>query len=169
MVPLILGNPQVTLAFTFLDRYDSLVTRGPSSNKARPKPFSMGNLPKGLTWIVPKVRGTFLGVPIIRIIGLYWGPPILGNYHMGLSLVFHGLFGMPWETCTLWRPSCGNSVSGSYTSVRCIESSVSLQIFGHAALYCSTCFPQACLKKNPAYKNARTAIPATQFRVFSQP
>ena len=33
---------------------------------------------------VPKIRGTFLGVPIIRIIiflGLYWGPPILGSYH----------------------------------------------------------------------------------------
>ena len=29
--------------------------------------------------------GTFLGVPIIRTIvfwGLYWGPLILGNYHM---------------------------------------------------------------------------------------
>ena len=29
--------------------------------------------------------GTFLGVPIIRTIvfwGLYWGPPILGNYHI---------------------------------------------------------------------------------------
>ena len=34
----------------------------------------------------PKIRGTFLGVPIIRIIvywGLYWGPHILGNYHFG--------------------------------------------------------------------------------------
>ena len=30
---------------------------------------------------------TFLGVPIIRTIvfwGLVWGPPILGNYHIGL-------------------------------------------------------------------------------------
>ena len=29
--------------------------------------------------------GTFLGVPIIRTIifwGLYWGPPVLGNYHI---------------------------------------------------------------------------------------
>ena len=29
--------------------------------------------------------GTFLGVPIIRIMiywGLYWGPPVLGNYHL---------------------------------------------------------------------------------------
>ena len=34
----------------------------------------------------PKIWGTILGVPIIRFIvfwGLYWGPPILGNYHMG--------------------------------------------------------------------------------------
>ena len=30
--------------------------------------------------------GTILGVPIKRIMvfwGLYWGPPILGNYHIG--------------------------------------------------------------------------------------
>ena len=35
----------------------------------------------------PKIRGTYLGVAIIRIIvywGLYWGPLILGNYHMGI-------------------------------------------------------------------------------------
>ena len=28
-------------------------------------------------WVVPKIRGTYLGVPITRIIvfwGLYWGP-----------------------------------------------------------------------------------------------
>ena len=33
----------------------------------------------GPKWGFPKIRGTFLGVPIIRIIvvgGLYWGPPI---------------------------------------------------------------------------------------------
>ena len=33
--------------------------------------------------------GTFLGVPIIRIIvywGLYWGPLILGNYHIGVAI-----------------------------------------------------------------------------------
>ena len=31
----------------------------------------------------PKIRGTFLGIPIIRTIvywGLYWGSLILGNY-----------------------------------------------------------------------------------------
>ena len=41
-----------------------------------------------LIWGFPKIRGTFLGVPIVRIIvfwGLYWGPPILGNYHIGVS------------------------------------------------------------------------------------
>ena len=34
---------------------------------------------------VPKIRGTFLAVPIIRIIilgGLYWVPTIWGNYHI---------------------------------------------------------------------------------------
>ena len=33
----------------------------------------------------PKMRGTILGVPIIRTIvfwGLYWGPLILGDYHL---------------------------------------------------------------------------------------
>ena len=38
----------------------------------------------GGIWWFPQIRGTFLGVPIIRTIifwGLYWGPPILGNYH----------------------------------------------------------------------------------------
>ena len=42
----------------------------------------------------PKIMGTFLGVPIIRTIvfwGLYWGPPILGNYHiLGLCLSLAG-------------------------------------------------------------------------------
>ena len=36
-------------------------------------------------WGFPNIMGTFLGVPIIRIIlywGLYWGPPILRNYHV---------------------------------------------------------------------------------------
>ena len=34
----------------------------------------------GPIWEFPKIRGTILGVPILRII-VYWGPPILGNYH----------------------------------------------------------------------------------------
>ena len=36
-------------------------------------------------WGFPKIRGTFLGVPIIRTLvfwGPYWGPLILGNYHI---------------------------------------------------------------------------------------
>ena len=40
-------------------------------------------------WGFPKIRGTLLGVPTIRTIvflGLYWGPPILGNYHMGIRV-----------------------------------------------------------------------------------
>ena len=38
-----------------------------------------------IIWGLPKIRGTFLGVPIRRTIvywGLYWGPPSLGNYHL---------------------------------------------------------------------------------------
>ena len=38
-------------------------------------------------WVAPKIRDTFLEVPIIRTIvfwSLYWGPLILGNYHVAL-------------------------------------------------------------------------------------
>ena len=41
-------------------------------------------------WGFPEIRGTILGIPIIRIIvylGLYWGPPILGNYHVMVAEV----------------------------------------------------------------------------------
>ena len=40
----------------------------------------------------PKIRGTLLGVPIIRTIiywGLYWGPFILGNYHLKVRDTVH--------------------------------------------------------------------------------
>ena len=39
-----------------------------------------------IIWGVPKIRGTFLGVPIRRTTvfwGLYWGLPVLGNYNLG--------------------------------------------------------------------------------------
>ena len=35
----------------------------------------------GITWGFPKIRGPFLGVPIIRTL-VFWGPSILGNYHL---------------------------------------------------------------------------------------
>ena len=44
-------------------------------------------------WGFPKIRGTFLGVPIIRTIvfwGLYWGPLILGNYHVWVARIREG-------------------------------------------------------------------------------
>ena len=47
-------------------------------------------------WGFPKIRGIFLGVPIIRTIvfwGLYWGPPILGNYHIILIFQLFSLHG----------------------------------------------------------------------------
>ena len=43
-------------------------------------------------WGFPKIRGTFLGFPIIRTIvfwGLYWGPLILGNYQIGKAIALH--------------------------------------------------------------------------------
>ena len=36
-------------------------------------------------WGLSQIRGTFLGVPIVRSIifwGLHWGPPVLGKYYM---------------------------------------------------------------------------------------
>ena len=38
---------------------------------------------------VSKNSGYHLGVPIIRIVifwGLYWGPPVLGKYHVELQM-----------------------------------------------------------------------------------
>ena len=38
-----------------------------------------------LIWGCPKIRGTSLGVPILRTVvfwGLYWGPLNLGHYHI---------------------------------------------------------------------------------------
>ena len=43
----------------------------------------------------PKIGGTILGVPIIRIIiywGLYWGPPIYGNYRLGSEVLGFGVY-----------------------------------------------------------------------------
>ena len=54
--------------------------KGPLENKpnvASKSAFYCKNM-----WRFPKIRGTSLGVPIIRTIvfwGLYWGPLILGN------------------------------------------------------------------------------------------
>ena len=41
----------------------------------------------GHIWGFPKIRGSFLGVPIIRVIifgDLNWSTPIWGNYHIWL-------------------------------------------------------------------------------------
>ena len=52
----------------------------------------IGNFVRGfrhtLMWGFPTIRGTILGVPLIRARvfgGIYWGPLILGNYHVSLS------------------------------------------------------------------------------------
>ena len=48
----------------------------------------IGALGAALIWEFPEIMGTFVGVPIIRIIvywGLYWGPLLLGNYHFLLG------------------------------------------------------------------------------------
>ena len=48
-------------------------------------------------WRFPKIRGTILRVPKIRIVvfgGLYWVPLILGNYHLGLGVEGLGGYGV---------------------------------------------------------------------------
>ena len=48
------------------------------------------------TWDFPKIRGTLLGVSIIRTIvfgGPYWGPLILENYHMKSPSLSHATDG----------------------------------------------------------------------------
>ena len=50
-------------------------------------------------WRFPKIRGTFSGVPIVRIIvywGLYWGPLIGGIYHVGLGTWGLQQLGLPF-------------------------------------------------------------------------
>ena len=51
----------------------------------------------------------FFGVPIIRVTSLYWGPPILGNYHLwvwGLGCIGVSIqrafffFGLCFSECT---------------------------------------------------------------------
>ena len=56
-----------------------------------PRPYLSSTYPGcplfGTIWEFPKIGGTSLGVPIRRTIvflGLYWGPLILGNYHIPL-------------------------------------------------------------------------------------
>ena len=60
-------------------------------------------------WGFPKIRGTLLGVPVIRIIvfwGLYWGSLILGNYHVRLGLLNPAAL-LEIEGCPL-RPGLNN-------------------------------------------------------------
>ena len=51
-------------------------------------------------WEFPKIRGTILEVPSIRVIvfwGLYWGPLILGNYRLGKCILMVHPFNGPVE------------------------------------------------------------------------
>ena len=55
------------------------IRRGPPALAQAPQPREIRRF--------PKIRSTFLGVPIRRTIvfwGLYWGPLLLGNYHFSL-------------------------------------------------------------------------------------
>ena len=73
--------------------------------------------------VVSQVRGTFLGVPIIRTIvlwGLYWGPPILGNSHIRIFLRhrFRSLTACPVEEIQRGRtPGETNACLGAFFTI----------------------------------------------------
>ena len=71
------------------------------------------------TWEFPKIRATFLGVPIVRIIlfwGLHWGPSFLGNYHMSCALQVTSQATMPLqEFVAQWPPQ---STTGKSANLR---------------------------------------------------
>ena len=70
----------------------------------------------GLIWGVPKIRGTILVVPIARNIvfwGLYWGPLILGNYHIMFGFRDEGTgFAIKVWGCRAWGLGVGFTVKG---------------------------------------------------------
>ena len=78
------------------------------------------------TWGVPKIRGTFLGVPTIRIIIFgdpYWGPPILGNYHMSSSADRRGPVSLSSRlpgVCTHRPPVVAENLKSTVDAVGCM-------------------------------------------------
>ena len=55
-------------------------------------------------WGFPKIRGTILGVPRIRIRiywGLYWGTPILGNCQIEVMFLDAWHFGLGLQVAVL--------------------------------------------------------------------
>ena len=78
-------------------RRRGLLEEGLKNHQKPPEGFkqSSGNLGRSLNGQggfggFPKLGVPLLGVPIIRIIvswGLYWGPLILGNYHLGAHVL----------------------------------------------------------------------------------
>ena len=82
----------------------------------------------------PKIRGTFLGVPIIRNIvfwGLYWGPLILGNYHtfqpcIGYSVSAVILFGWFLSLCPCNDSACRHLL---YSPQMCMRQMPSERLF----------------------------------------
>ena len=77
-----LGNAMLTRTAVLLTVKPLLWTRRVPPGSAGGKSFG-NSFPQ--TWVVPKIRGTFLGVPKMRIMvfwGLHWVPLTLKNYHL---------------------------------------------------------------------------------------
>ena len=59
---------------------------------------------------LPKIRSTLLGVPAIRTIifcGLYWAPPVLGNYHIDFGFVAQAVPPSDRRVSRVLRPASG--------------------------------------------------------------
>ena len=73
-------------------------------------------------WEVPKIRGTILGIPLIRTIvfwGLNWGTPILGNYHIMMILPPPGttaLFFLKFTVVMLLAPMPATAMTTTTTT-----------------------------------------------------
>ena len=83
----------------------SILSRMDDTNETGCRPCKHGEF--------PRIMGTILGVPITRTIafwGLYWGPPILGNYPVSEdldSITWHLAFSSLSKTCFV--RSCGTN------------------------------------------------------------
>ena len=72
----------------------------------------------------PKMSGTILGVPIIRIVtfwGLYWGPLILGNNHIRITVkdCMGIMRGITWDDYRYRDDHSPNTAARPFTKRRC--------------------------------------------------
>ena len=82
-----------------------------------------------------------MGVPILRIIvywGLYWGPPILGNYHIGTIL-----WGLYWDYCGDPLPYSPASTSKASMGAKARSSTTVGPMTSASEAFLCFCYPRA--------------------------